>query len=327
MIRLSIISALVCVSATAVHAQSGPVAWWPLDDGAGLAASELVHGLGSTLSSNNGTTGPRWVEGQGAGDGTIPPIDCNRDALHFDGVDDYVSIPDVRPEVELDGFGALTLSAWVRRTSDAGGAIVSKYDSRPGWWIPWVISIYPGQLGGVRFFVGTSLEVYRGVDTTVGVTRDRWTHIAGVWQGTDFTVYIDGLPAPGTMFQKGNFAGMYEDDDVPIEIGSVRSSSGSFTGRDAFFQGGIDDVRVYDRALSGDEIATLALGGDALATCDSCPIDCQDTTPERVLFGVVRRASDDSLGSVMCWTLETGGVDCRRDARGALLVGPPECGP
>ena len=312
-------------------AEPYPVAWWPLDDGVN-PTGEIVRGLVSTLTSNNTTDGPKWVI-KNLSAKPLAPIDCNRDALRFDGSDAFVSVPDTTSG-QMDGFTALTLSAWIRPagpSSPDGGAIVSKYDTHNAW-LSYHIGRMPGSGGNLRFILGQRkfpTETYIAADTTDLVApAGVWTHVAAVWTGsnavTDLRIYVNGVSAQLTYLQSGTFTGMYRGS-VPIEIGSSHSATGSFVGRTAFFHGDIDDVRIYDVALTAAEVAALAAGGAAVDACPTCPIDC-GLPGQQVYYGVVRRSSG-ALGSIHCWTTTAGGVDCRRDAQGELLVGPPECAP
>lgn len=306
------------------NALPDPIAWWTFNDGANPTFEE-IHGLTSTLASNNGTTGPTFVD-----QSALPDVDCNRSALSFDGADDYVSVPVAGAATAYDGLAQLTLSAWVRPDNTAGGTLVSKYDTHGGW-VSWYLGL--NQNNVVRVLIGgaggqsRTYEVYIGADGGSAPAQE-WTHVAAVWTGgntpSSLAIYINGTSVATTPTSSLTFTGMYAGS-VPIEIGSVYSVSGSQVGRSGFYRGQIDDVRVYDVALSAEDVATLAAGGGSIDACDQCPIVCQPEPSERVFYGVVRRASDGTLGSVQCWTA-AGTVECRRDVSGDLLVGPPMCG-
>ena len=306
------------------NALPDPIAWWTFNDGSNQT-TEQIHGLISTLSSNNGTTGPGFVA-----ESILPDVDCNRSALSFDGVDDYVSVPDPGGPVAYDGLAQLSLSAWVRAEGDTGGVVVSKYDTHNAW-LSWFLSLNTGRQ--VRFAIGgagghdRTNEVYQGVDGPT-IPAGQWVHLTGVWTGgvgaASFHLFIDGVEVQTTFLTNQTFTGMYQGS-VPIEIGAIHSATGSFVGRSSFFRGLIDDVRVYDAALSSDDVAILATGGGSIDACDQCPIVCLPEPSERVFYGVVRRGSDGSLGSVQCWTAGDA-IECRRDVSGELLVGEPMCG-
>ena len=91
-----------------------------------------------------------------------------------------------------------------------------------------------------------------GVDSTYemtpsAVTLDAWHHVAGTFDGTTLTAYLDG-GSLGTTMSTATYA---MDDYLigcDINIGN----------QEEFFAGAIDDVRFYDRVLSATEIAALA---------------------------------------------------------------------
>lgn len=301
-----------------------PTLWWSFDDGQN-PTSPLAGIYSGVLAGGGG--GPRYLVSGAISGATLPGLDCNGDALRFDG-NDYVEIA---PGVAgLDGFSALTLSAWVR-LEQYSGAIIAKYDTH-NQWVSYYISVQtiPGKVGYVRALIGgagganQSNEVYVGADTAANaVPLNTWTHVAAVWSGgSNITIYVNGAAVPSTAFANGNFTGMYSGT-TPISIGSVTSTSGGLVGRGDYLTGDLDDARIWNIALSAQDIAELAAGGGTVAACDVCPIECGGTA--EVFFGVVRN-SEGTLGSIQCWR-DAGGIDCRTDVSGALLVGPPECAP
>jgi hypothetical protein len=75
----------------------------------------------------------------------------------------------------------------------------------------------------------------------------RWLHVAGTWDGTELAVYVDGtrvLSEPGTIIS----------DTHPVLIGFDENSGSPWAHIDAL----LDEIRIYSRALSSEEIAALA---------------------------------------------------------------------
>lgn len=93
---------------------------------------------------------------------------------------------------------------------------------------------------------------YYAVEVPWQAAPDQWTHLAGTWDGGLVTLWIDG-EAVGTADSPA-----FEFDEQPILVGA--DDDHVVTGLEGFFLGGIDDVRVYRRALAADEIAVLAAG-------------------------------------------------------------------
>jgi hypothetical protein len=217
------------------------VGWWTLDDGSGSVAKD---------SSGNGRDGtllgaPQWIAGKiGAG------------ALSFDGVDDVVQVADA-PALALSN--ALTLSAWVKLNNfSTYYFIVDKQPSGTAG------TNYPGNYefrttpaGLVQFghqtSQGTDFTFY---DSASGLTAGRWTHVVvTVVKAGQVKFYIDGTPA-GSVAQSMNFPVL---NNEPVRIGGRKDGY-------SFFNGCLDDVRIYNRALTVDAIKDVMVGLAKLAT-------------------------------------------------------------
>jgi hypothetical protein len=70
-----------------------------------------------------------------------------------------------------------------------------------------------------------------------------WHHVTGTYNGTKLVLYVDGIP-----ISTANASGSINATEVPLTIGSVLNS---------YFNGSIDEVRIYDRALNADEVLDL----------------------------------------------------------------------
>jgi hypothetical protein len=84
------------------------------------------------------------------------------------------------------------------------------------------------------------------------ITSDRllpegeWAHVAAAFDGTIARLYLDG-----EMIREGNFS-FGSDTHAPVQFGSSTSGGGNA------FNGALDEIRIYDVALSQDEINALA---------------------------------------------------------------------
>jgi len=156
--------------------------------------------------------------------------DCNG-ALSFNGTDDYV---DCGSGPAITGTGNFTVSAWVKTDSTASGTIINQRStsSANGSYILNILTT-----GHVHF------EVYNGgygfyFDSDVNNIGDGfWHHIAAVRTSTtEGEIYVDGNPA-------GSGSGPAKS------LNNVDVAIGRWNGGGGYFDGIIDDVRVYDRAL------------------------------------------------------------------------------
>jgi hypothetical protein len=112
------------------------------------------------------------------------------------------------------------------------------------------------------FIFATGDDNYIGkISSTLPLVVNEWYHIVGTWNGNysseGFGLYIDGLKSAVEDFESGNSnCGAYIESEHPMTIGINKCSSGNCYP----FDGGIDDVRVYGKVLSNDDIQALAKG-------------------------------------------------------------------
>jgi hypothetical protein len=203
------------------------VGWWRLDDGSGTTA------IDSSGSGNDGTlTGdPKWVSGKVGG------------ALEMDG-GDFVDVPgvsEINPE-------SITLMTWVN-FSTVDPAVMERQDylSRGD---DYALSLHEWAADGKVWAIVTSAGDWSVVDGDTTVEADTWYHTALTYDsGTQMlTLYLDGevdaeLSVP---------AGLEHRLGGPLTIGT-------YSGRDLL--GKIDDIKIFDEALSLGQIKGEMLGG------------------------------------------------------------------
>ena len=86
-----------------------------------------------------------------------------------------------------------------------------------------------------------------GVNGTTQVGMDEWHHVCGTFDGVNISLYLDGV-VENTI---ENDVGIGISTD-PLRIGA------NITYEDRYWDGPIDEVMIYNRALSSDEVAALA---------------------------------------------------------------------
>ncbi len=161
-------------------------------------------------------------------------------ALDFDGAEDKVGILD---SPELNPTNALTLEAWINaeewQSSIWAGVVISKQGTGPdkGW------CLSTGENGRVEFTVSVD-EAWKSVASPALLGTNAWYHIAGVYDGSQVKVYINGVLI-GTEDAIGNAT---PGTGVVINIGDNPTWSGRF------FNGKIDEVRIWDVARTEVEI-------------------------------------------------------------------------
>jgi len=160
-------------------------------------------------------------------------------ALSFDGVNDYV---DCGNKDNLEALSNFTAEAWFKASAYDDRTIVSKRQhSLP--WNGWQ----------VRLLSSTSIFYYTTYSTTsiskivtVSDLGTSWHHIVYTITDNVGQLYLDGVPVGTTSTGVGNI----------VNTNAV-FSVGSMNGGLQFFNGSIDDVRIYNRALSAPEILNL----------------------------------------------------------------------
>ena len=175
--------------------------------------------------------------------------------IEFDGVDDYMEIYDGRVSSASQG----TISAWVRLNTLADGQTVVGYGGGDVG-TPGLFGMQVRQngaeydLGVIQRTDGGSVDVVRG---NTSLSTDKWHHLVVVSDGSSYSIYVDGSPEALTVTSGSNQGDWFGDTTVAetdkSTIGAMMFD-GSMTN---FIDGIIDDVRIYDRALSAQEISRL----------------------------------------------------------------------
>jgi PKD repeat protein len=208
------------ITITVTVAPGGLVAAFGFEEGSGTTTSD------ASGSANNGTlNGATWTAAGKYGN-----------ALSFNGSGAVVTVPN---SASLGLSGAMTVEAWVYPTSVGGWQpVVYKYNdlyyllgSNPGANEP-ATGVGDTATAGDMISSGTSLAV------------NTWTHLAGTYDGTTIRLYVNGAqvastPHTGSISSSGN----------PLTIGGNTADGNYFTGV-------IDEVRVYNQALTVSQIAS-----------------------------------------------------------------------
>jgi len=212
------------------------ICWWKFDEGWGTTAIDWSD------HENHGNllNGPQWAEGYDGG------------ALDFDGVDDQVRGPSVSLPTS-----AFTIAFWFSPDSDLDSS-----DSRQDF-VYWQSGSRPhitfdrSDTGEIGFWPRMVDDFDGPLTTTTSWNARTWYHIACTFDGTNFTIHVNANPEDTV-----NHPGVH-DDSSGLIIGSRPT--------DNFFDGMIDDVRVYSKALTPEEIK-LVMRGDPLLAWNARPV-------------------------------------------------------
>lgn len=183
-----------------------------------------------TYSSNTGlaTTSESRTFTRGGGSETDT-------ALTFNGSNQYAEKSDVAGS-PYDITGDITLQAWVYPTSDclSDQGVVAKFNS---------YMLYCGSSGVWKYVFDADGLSWAGSTSGIKVRKNEWHHMAYVKSGTTLLIYVDGYLAQSTTV--GIPASMGANNDA-FQIGRFGTSS--------YFQGEIDEVRVYRSARTQSQI-------------------------------------------------------------------------
>ena len=177
-------------------------------------------------------------------------------ALRFDGANDYIFIPDAPG---LNPPNEITASAWVYiyryKTAPLSNNIIVKddFDSQKRDYILQVG--YFGAGDTAQFTVFTTAGPGEATGGSVGLAA--WHHIAGTYDGHMIKLYVDGALAAAKSHDLPE-GGTLRNTDTPVRLGGTNELA-----YNRFFNGLIDEVQIYDRALSASEIATRYREGAA----------------------------------------------------------------
>jgi hypothetical protein len=159
-------------------------------------------------------------------------------AYSFNGKNNHITVADnssLSPN-------ALSISFWVNATqfcptgSTLCDLISKDINPKSRQWTSQLL-----QNGKIRTATFTTTE--NTFDSDISITLNTWYHIVRVWDGTTCSIYINNV-LHGSMAMTGNM----RTGSAPVEIGGSNSQ---------YFQGKLDDIRIYNRALTSSEIAAL----------------------------------------------------------------------
>lgn len=234
------------------------VAWWTFDEGVGQVAVDW-----SGQDHHGAIHGGRWASGQiGA-------------ALELDGIADFVQAPGHAVPV---GDAVFSMSVWLR----------PRCAERPQTILGWGLDA-PHQ--GNRLEIGAGTLCHRFVEddyeAQVGDLAGQWVHVVLVHTGSGRRAfYLNGTPLEG--LYSGPVAGP-QVQPTAVVLGAALAASGA----ERFFDGLVDDVRVYNRILTPLDVAGLART-DPLVAWNPDPGD--------------RTVVDGARTSVLIWSAGEGAV-------------------
>src|SRR5690349_17391157 len=204
------------LNTTPALAQTGLVGAYAFDEGTGTTVGD-ASGAG-----NNGTiTGATWT-----------PSGRNGGALSFNGSNSLVTIPNA---ASLQLSGAMTVEAWVNPSTVASAWRDIIYKAND------IIYLEASSTNAMKPVIGATFSGASESYGAAALVANTWTHLAATYDGTALRLYVNGVQA-SSVARTGNLA----TSTSPVQIGGD-----SLYGQ--YFQGLIDDVRIYNVALNATQ--------------------------------------------------------------------------
>jgi uncharacterized protein YecT (DUF1311 family) len=176
-------------------------------------------------------------------------FDNSFSAYEFDGVNDYIDLQ-YRPNLSIS-MGSII--AWIKTSSSVGNQVLILGQ---GYGRPQLVIIS----GRAKIQWGATDKTFPSVTSISGVDDTKWHCIAGLWSQSDFRIYIDGILEASGTGSTTQYA-----SDCSIQIGGFNLPPCGYAAVpyvNQFFNGTIDDIRIYNKLLTEEEINALYHEGD-----------------------------------------------------------------
>jgi sugar lactone lactonase YvrE len=260
-----------------------PLALYPLDEETGTIANDVLRGHDGLIS------GPLWTSGV-----------LDSSGLYFAPEEEGTVVVDDDEDFHVED---LTAEAWVRPEAPLEGApVVAKVDSEDYGFALVVGGETPGRPAAYALSSGEPTAV---AESPESLPIDEWSHLVMTSDGELLKLYVDGeLVASDSTSSHELGAG-------DLEIGGSAE-----LGEGAFFEGDLDQVVLYGRALSAEEIAdgldsaapSITLGGPLLESVDgplgvteaNLSIEADDGVGSSGLHNIEVWVDDSEAESVAC---------------------------
>ncbi len=201
------------------------VGWWNFNEGSGTTTRDI-----SGYDNHGNIIGATYVEGVPGTGGT---------ALSFNGVDNYVWLPSVNPT------DAITVAAWVKSAHSTGYSaswqIVSKYEA-------YILGTGSAGSRSMSFIISIPGSGWQYGPSYNVPDPDNWHYFVGTY---DSRTGLRALHVDGVLRDTRTSEGTINPDTGPINLAQRECCPGQV------FNGLIDDVRIYSRALTSQEVQTL----------------------------------------------------------------------
>lgn len=213
-------------SNTAPSLKSGLVGYWKLDEGQGSLANNSISG-GANFTLGSGASSPSWTN----------EAKTNKSLSFINTSNQYaISVIDSGVLKSTNETGSFTLSAWVKPGTQTGSerVILGRAGCHGG--------LVANSSNQFSFNVAATDCWTSGIALSSGTISNwtSWHHIVGVYSNKSVKIYVDGI-----LKNSGTLSGSMFNYDNGMYIGAIGSYG---------FNGLIDEVKIYNKALTADEV-------------------------------------------------------------------------
>jgi len=201
-----------------------PVGWWSFDE------------LSSTTTLYDSQPLPAVASGTKTGGVTAVEGRVGRGAT-LDGTSGYINIPN---KTAYQMTSAMTLSAWAKPTGTTG-TIAGKWGTQNSYRL-----LLSG--GKYAFSVTLSTGTVVTATATAAASTTAFSHVAGVFTGANAILYVNGVQVA-----TASASGSLKSSTDPIRVGNITTNSN-------YYKGAVDELRLYNTALSAAQLNRLANG-------------------------------------------------------------------
>lgn len=203
--------------------QDGLLAHWSFDENQGCQTLDRITGTLDSLEPACWTNAPQWEFGKVAS------------GLRFDATDDQVQVSD-RPE--FAHWEALSISAWIKPNASSEG------------WRP-IADLRDTDADGFDLYLDPSSRPFLRINQhtlagTLSASDTAWSHMVGSFDGSTLRVYLNGI-----------LVGTKPISPTSVNVTSDLSLGRHYQRTDMALNGTLEEVRIYDRALTDTEVESL----------------------------------------------------------------------
>jgi hypothetical protein len=237
-------AATIVKTVSSLGLSSGLVGYWTMDGADYNAASTTAEVLDRSGNGNHGNNS-----------GATPTIGKLGQARSFDGVDDFVNAGSAASldDIETQGGGGMTVSFWIKPTSNTTNSILNKGNNYAGtgtWQVSKASNTNPARLIFAKNGTVGAQVTYNST-LTIGV----WQHVVITWNGSmTFSTGVNAYKNTAVLTTGAFTDGSAANSDAAHSLCMGAQGSACTAG---FGDEALDEIRIYNRVLSTSEITRL----------------------------------------------------------------------